>query len=356
MAAWVGSTNLGDELAFAGLRHHLVEVGASVTVVSVSPEQTRVTHGVEAVGARDLGGMARAVGDADALVLGGGGLLQDHTSVWNLPYHLHRVWAAQLVRTPVGVIGIGAGPLTGRLGRHLVRASLGRAAVCTGRDTASAELLAGLGVPGVTVAADLAFALPVPEVAVEDSLVVALRPWTGRRGVLPAGRGGAGRTVPDWFVPEMAQALDQASRRTGLGARFVALQADRDGPLHDRIAEAMTTTATVVRPTVADVVDEVARGRVVVGMRYHAVLAAVLGGRSAVALAYDTKVTSLAADVGPGVIGLPWSRSALTGLPGAVVEAAASDGAMVADARARLRLRERANRSALERLMEGRGP
>ncbi len=351
VAAWVGSTNLGDELVFAGLRRQLAALGAEVGVISVSPEATAGVYGVEAVGHRDVAAQARALREADALVLGGGGLVQDHTSVWNLPYHLSRVWGARLAGRPVGVVGIGAGPLVGRLGRPLARASLASVVVCTARDAVSAELLQSLGVGPVRVAADLALSLPVPEVSVEDRLVVALRPWTGRRGILPAGMGRTGRSVDDWFVPEMARALDQAAGASGLEVRFVAFQADRDGTVHERVAEAMSTTATTVCPGVDEVVDEVARGRVVVAMRYHALVAAVLGARPAVALGYDLKVASLAADAGAEVLSLPWSRSVVADLPGAVMEATRGDGRGVAEARERLKVREQANGAALEHLL-----
>lgn len=151
----------------------------------------------------------------------------------------------------------------------------------------------------------------------------------------------------------MAWSLDQAARATGLEVRFVAFQADRDGALHEWVADAMSSTVTTSRPQVGDVVEEVARGRVVVAIRYHALVASVLGGRPAVSLGYDPKVVALAVDVGAGVVGLAWSRSAVAELPGAVDKTAGIDPARVDEARSRLRTREGADRVALERLVAG---
>lgn len=355
MAAWVGSTNLGDELVFCGLCRRLADLGAGVTAVSVDPAATRAAHGVAAVDHRDVAGLVRATRQADAVVLGGGGLLQDHTSALNLPYHLSRILPARLAGTPLGVVGIGAGPLGGRLGRRMAGAALAGARVVTARDAASAELLRELGVAPVEVSADLALSLPVPEVAVGDHLVVCLRPWTGRRGRLPVALRRPGDDVAPWFVAEMAAALDDAAAATGLAVRFVAFQGDRDGPLHDRVAERLSAPVTAVRPGVHDVVGEVARGRVVVAMRYHALACAVLGGRPAVSLGYDPKVTSLAADVGPGVLPLAFDRAARRALAPAVERLAGTEDGEghrgVVDARARLRRREQANGAALERLL-----
>jgi polysaccharide pyruvyl transferase WcaK-like protein len=121
------------------------------------------------------------------------------------------------------------------------------------------------------------------------------------------------------------------------------------------VAERLSVPVTTMRPGVEDVVDEVARGRVVVAMRYHALVSAVLGGRPAVSLGYDPKVDSLAADVGPGVVARGCDRSSVDGVAAAIVELAtnhhAGAEAGVVDARARLRRREHGNGAALERLL-----
>ncbi|MFP5375846.1 MAG: polysaccharide pyruvyl transferase family protein, partial [Acidimicrobiia bacterium] len=328
---------------------------AAVTAVSVDPAATRAAHGVEAIDHRDLPGVVLAARRAAAVVLGGGGLVQDQTSPWNLPYHLSRVWAARAWRTPVAAVGLGAGPVDTRLGRAFARATLAPLATVTTRDAASAEVLHDRGAAAPTVAADLALSLPVPEVAATDRLVVALRPWRGRRRALPVGvsRPGA-EAAPPWFVDGVASALDAAAGATGLAVRFVALQADRDGPLHEQVAGRMRTPATTCRPGLDTVVDEIAAGRLVVAMRYHALVAAVLGARPRVALTDSPTVASLAADAGAGTAALGWSRDGLAGLAGAVERAAAAGegtAAALAEARERLRRREQANGDALARVL-----
>jgi polysaccharide pyruvyl transferase WcaK-like protein len=121
------------------------------------------------------------------------------------------------------------------------------------------------------------------------------------------------------------------------------------------VAERLSAPATTVRPGVDDVVGEVARGRVVVAMRYHSLVSAVLGGRPALSLGYDPKVDALAGDVGPGVISLGCDRTAVAALPAAVEQLATADHHLgeraVVDAQGRLRERERRNGAALERLL-----
>lgn len=356
VAAWAGSTNLGDELVLAGLLGQLRSRGMTPTVLSVDPEGTRRTHGVDAVTGSDPRAVLAAVGRADVLLFGGGGLLQDETSPLNLPYHLSRVWAAAVRRRPVAGVGLGAGRLDTRLGRSLVRRTFARSPL-TVRDAASADLLAGLGLHRPVVAADLALSLPDVEQPARDRVVVCLRPWTGRRGLLPAAvrARGDGVPAPEPVLRATARELDRVREATGLVPHLVALQADRDGPLNDAVAERMTGPVSTAVPDLAGLPAEVASGRVVASMRFHGGICAVLAGRPAVLIGYGPKVDALAADLGPGGRLLPWEPEGPRGLAAAVQAVFGREGEVL-QARVRLRRRERGNGELLDRLAAPRPP
>lgn len=351
VAAWVGSTNLGDELVFAGLRAKLADRGAHVAAVSLDPAATAATHGVQAVDHRDVAGLVTAAGEADAVVFGGGGLLQDETSPLNLPYHLSRLWVARARRTPAAALGVGAGRLDTRLGRMLVRRSLRGLRAVTVRDAASAGVLSAAGVTGVRVAADLAVSVPSPAVHGRDRLVVCLRPWTGARGRLPAAA--RGDATPDEVVSAAADALDEAAGATGLAVHFVALQADRDDGLHRRVADRMRHPATTATPDLDGLLDEIAASRAVVAMRYHGGIAALLAARPCVLIGYAPKVDALAGELDEGARLLPWSAEAIAVLPKAL-EAVAGHEQAVATARDRLRERDQVNDAVLDDLLASR--
>ncbi|MEX0658954.1 MAG: polysaccharide pyruvyl transferase family protein [Egibacteraceae bacterium] len=349
VAGWVGSTNLGDELVFAALHAKLAGRGAAVAVVSVDPAATSAAHGVAALDHRDLPGLIAAAGQADGVVFGGGGLLQDETSPLNLPYHLSRVAVARGRRTPFAAVGVGAGRLDTRLGRLLVRRGLRGAVAVSARDGDSARLLEAVGVHDVGVAADLVLGLPTPAAAPADQLVVCLRPWSAGRKRLPAGL--RGDATPDAVVAAVAHALDQAAHATGLAVRFVALQRDRDDALHRRVAERMDATVTTAAPDLDGVLGEIAAARAVVAMRYHAGIGAVLAARPCVLIGYAPKVDALAGELGAGGALLAWDQRDLGGLARAV-DAVSGHDAAVATARDRLRARDRVNDAALDRLLD----
>ncbi len=356
VCGWVGSTNLGDEVVLAGVR---AAVGAafgpeaSIAAVSTDPAATRASHGIAAIDHRRLDQVTHAARSADLVILGGGGLIQDETSPFNLPYHLSRAWLAQLGSTPWVGLALGVGRLDTELGRRLATTLRGAAAI-TVRDQPSLDLLTDLGVPA-RLGADAAFHLaaptpansPQPELEGQDgsggdAIVVSLRPWSGPGGRLPVDW----RRTPDdaetTIIYPAAAALDRAARRTGLPIRLVAFQTDRDAALHERIAERMETPAELVVPDRAGALAEATHAWIVVAMRYHAGIAAVLAGRPSVLVGYSPKVDALASELGDGATHLSFGPESFARLDDAIVDQLARRGAAAAVAAARDRLTARA--------------
>ncbi len=349
VSAWIGSTNLGDELVFRALVNRLQERGVLPTVVSIDPDKTRREHGVDAVHHTNLPGIWRDVRRADRLVFGGGGLLQDETGYWNLPYQLSRVIMARLARTPFGVYGVGAGAIRTVAGKSLVRHALRSVVATSVRDAESARVLEALGVPGPIVAADPAFSLPGPSAEATDRLVICLRPPLGRSRLLPASIS-ARREVGSAWARAMARALDSAVEATGLQPHFVALQTDRDHQLHRSVASHMHAAATFAQPTIDTVFDEVATGRAVLAMRFHGGVAAAVAQRPVVLLPYSPKVHQLAADLASGVATVPTDPNSWKLIPEAIQEAMGDPGDLE-QRLARLRDKERNNIVVLDRLL-----
>lgn len=299
VSGWVGAANIGDELIFRSLAAKLEQRDVQVLAMSTDPDETRRLHGVDAVGWHDARGVTRAVASSDGFILGPGGLLQDETSIWNLPAHLHRVLGAKMARTPILGLGLGFGPLASGTGRRLVRTAL-KSTPITVRDQESALLAAACGLTDVTVTADLAYGLPIPVAEPTDRIVAALRPFSGSGGLVPARRADLRTLAPDDRVLAAASALDDLSRRTSLPVHLLAFEAERDALYHDLIADHMTVPVTTGVATVGSVFEEVAQSRLVVGMRYHAVASAVMAARPVVVIGYSPKARSLAHHLGDG--------------------------------------------------------
>ena len=349
VAAWIGSANAGDELIFAALRRKLLARGTRITAVSTHPAETADSH-VEAVDHRALASVARAIRECDALLFGGGGLLQDQTSSFNLPYHLSRIVLGRAVGTPFAVVGVGAGPLRTAAGRWQVRRSLRGAVGIAARDQASVDLLRSLGVPGVRLSADLALSLPVPDIAPADVICACLRPWRAARARLPVSSRAQADITAEPMVARLAAGLDDAATRTGLGVRLVALQRGWDDLLHRRVAQRMSCAVELATPQPDQVLAQIAASRVVVAMRYHAGIAAMLAGHPMVLIGYDPKLDGLATALGPAASVIPWDPAALTGV-GPAVAAVVPHADRVPAALAELRTREAVNDLVIDDLL-----
>ena len=297
VAGWIGSDNLGDELILRSLIRSLRARGAAPVAVSIDPAGTRRLHGIEAVRHRsplDTPGLGRALGRMDGLVIAGG-LIQTETSVWNIPFHAARWRAAR--RIPGAAVGLGVGRVDGAVPARIARRALRRMESIAVRDRASADRLAGWGLRGVRVGSDPVIGEEAPPVDPGDTMCVILRP-ANRGGMRTASAAAEAGLPPDPRTGGMAAALDAAAGAAGLSIRLVAFQKSRDLPLLRSAARRLRSDAALSAPGLDDVLREVGRSRLVITMRYHGAIAALLHGRPAVLLDYSPKMASLASEGG----------------------------------------------------------
>lgn len=358
VAGWFGSDNLGDEMILRSLALGLQARGAEPVAVSIDPDGTGRDHGIEALRHRSPAhslALARSLRNTDGLIVAGG-IVQAETSPWNLPFHASRLLAARSTGERSAAVGLGAGRVRGRFGPAVARAALGKLGAIVVRDHDSARLLARWGLPDAAVGADPALSLDAPPPSAPgDTMAVILRPPNRR------GPGTAGAKARSWgwpgpdrhrWIDQVARSLDAAASAAGLYIRMIAFQPSRDGPLHRAVAERLQTPAELVAPALDSVLAEVARSRLVVTMRYHGAVAALLGDRPAVMIDYSPKMSALAAE-GGGWAPLVLTDELKPDRLAAAVSAALTDPGRAAAARAELTTRLAANDAAMDRLLDG---
>ena len=79
---------------------------------------------------------------------------------------------------------------------------------------------------------------------------------------------------------------------------MVAVQASRDAPVHRSVAERLDAAVELVTPGLDTVLQGVGTSRLVITMRHHGAMAALLHGRPAILLDYSPKMASLASEGG----------------------------------------------------------
>ena len=289
LCGYYGEHNLGDDALLEVLLSQL-PVGWEPLVTARDQGMVQRRFGVATTDRRSLAGVLRALAQCEALVLGGGSLLQDSTSFKSLLYYAALIVAARLQGKPVGLWGQGLGPLRRRRSQLLVRALLPLAGAISWRDPASAALAAGWGVKAV-VGSDPVWGLEA-------------RTWQGRGGpIVLCWRPVAQLKGEDWRP--YLQMLDQLAAAADRSVLWLPFHQEQDrgllatlhgrGLVPPRLME-RSRELVVADPDVA--LEHFAGASLVVAMRLHGLILAALAGAPCAALSYDPKVAAAAAAIG----------------------------------------------------------
>jgi polysaccharide pyruvyl transferase WcaK-like protein len=295
LAGAFGQRNPGDEALLRAFVQALP--GRAIVATSVDPVATEAAHGVHAVGSRDGRAVARALRGSDGVVFAGGTVFKAlHPISGRHPLALLRsalgvATATRAMRKPLALVGVGAGALPGRTARSLAHSIVRRADLLVLRDEDSARVLAEAGAPPpFRVGADAAWTTldaPAQPSAQGDAVIVALSRLAGGAGL----------------ARRLALVLAPAAR-AGLRVRLQPWQLPWDRDLAHRIAASLDADVEIVPPPadLADARNLFAGARLVVALRFHALVAAAAAGTPAVAIAHEPKLSGLGRRLGYTVV------------------------------------------------------
>ena len=121
LCGYYGENNLGDDALLTVLLKELPSPNRQLVTAHDADALAELAPDAEAVDRRSLRSVLLSIGRVDAVVFGGGSLLQDSTSFRSLIYYLLIIAMARLRGRPVLLWGQGLGPLQRPLSRRLVR-------------------------------------------------------------------------------------------------------------------------------------------------------------------------------------------------------------------------------------------
>ncbi len=296
LSGYYGYGNLGDEALLAGLATPLRQAGHDVTVLSGNPPETLRLH-QEMTPDGTLGATSRYWGAlpallrCDALISGGGGLLQDKTSRRSLQYYLLLIRLAKLFGKKAVVYGQSIGPLS-EWGRQQVGAVLRDIPVAV-RDETSGRLVASLGIDAQLVA-DPALGLEAPSTPTPADAPVLLIP----RG-----------DHPD--ITEALTALAETLQQDGLLLAALALDPARDQVAVDALGTKISNLQVWYADTPHNALALVKRSCHVVSARLHGLILGAAAERPLTGLVYDPKVAAFLKEIGRPVNEPPFDPAAL---------------------------------------------
>ena len=312
VSGYYGFHNTGDEAIALAISRELRARGHSPLLLSRAPEHTRRAYGCASSARMNPVALLRSLLGAQMLWSGGGGLLQDKTSVRNLTYYLALIRGAHLLGRRVVVFNQSIGPLSLEGGARVARVLNQRRTNVIVRDRASLETLQQLGVQA-RLGGDPALLLSADAGVQRNGNTVLLAP----RGDVPDANAG---------LKELTRGLQQKGRRV------VALSFHPS--VDDRAAHSLGADEVVSTSDPVTALDTIAAAGHVVGVRLHALILAAAAGVPFVGVSYDPKVAGFCADAGAPSVPTSFEAAQVCGL---VMKNTAPDWAQVHEMKARAR-------------------
>ena len=324
ISAFIGSENLGDEAIFQALIGQLAErlKTPRLTASSVNPDRTRsllLRQNDERLAEVEVAHrvwLPLTILRNDVCIFGGGGIIQDQSSILNLIYFLLQIKYAKLVRKTVVLAFVGIGPINSRIGRICTKLALSGIRLCIVRDQASKQILDDLQVVGTEIvcASDIALnqrclsdsSANAPK---EEYLLLSLRHWYNQSRRITAASLKSGQVKPgsrlDIFLSQLAKELMTfLAANEGFNIVAVPCFGQRDNLVHSALLGKLDLpyrNRFRIHPPVSDPCQYVSlagSASCVIAMRLHALVLASLQAVPMVALSYSPKVAAFMTQLG----------------------------------------------------------
>lgn len=287
ICGYYGEHNLGDDALLSVLLNQLDDRWEPVITARDRQAVESLAPGIKTVDRRSLATVLKAVRQVDALILGGGSLLQDSTSTRSLIYYILLIWCAKSLQKPVLLWGQGLGPLKRRFSRLLVRTSLKTISSVTWRDPSSMNQA-------------MEWKLDVPMKIGPDPVWAHSAPaWTSGQSLILCWRPTPLLNISGWH--RLVNSLSRFSEMHDLNVIWLAFHGHQDASLYQSLLEenivpnALEQRSTVhIAESIPQVQKLFSESRMVIAMRLHALILAAVGGVPTSALSYDPKVRAAA--------------------------------------------------------------
>lgn len=288
ISGYYGFKNFGDEAILSVLTRHLKDLGVDITVFSSDPEFTSKTYGVNSVKSFDLKKVILSIKNSNVLISGGGSLLQDVTSLKSLVYYSLIIALGLLFNKKVIIFAQGIGPVNNKFARFILMNLLKQCSLVTVRDEASLNLLNNYGVSAKLVC-DPVYSLDIKRTSNSNSIGVQLRNF---------------KTMNYNLLHKLA--LFVTKNFSDRKIEIFSLQEALDLELCKKFDDILHSINPDIKTEIVtdDIINRISSLEYMIGMRFHALLAAIKCGVKTCAINYDIKVEKLANDASIPIISM----------------------------------------------------
>ena len=288
ISGYYGFKNFGDELILKILTEHLKSVNADITVLSSDIEYTRNACQVNAIARFDIKNIINEIKHSDVVISGGGSLLQDATSLKSLIYYAFIIALGILFNKKTIIFAQGIGPLNSKSAQTIVKNLLKYCSYISVRDEKSHELLKNLEINSDLVC-DPVYSLNILPKFEKGIVGIQLRDF---------------KTVNYNLLQKLAMLI--TTKFSDKKIEIYSLQKSIDYEICKKFENILKNLSPDTQTEIIEenVLTRISQLEYMIGMRFHAILAAIKSGVKTCAVNYDIKVEKLAQEAQIPVISI----------------------------------------------------
>ena len=289
LVGYFGFKNLGDEAICSIMVKDIKEKfddEVFITAISGDCQYTMDKYGIACVSRKDYRGIVKCIKESDIVVLAGGSLFQDATSLKSIVYYYLVTLLARMYNKKYYLMFQGVGPLKRKISRVLTKNAYKKSDMAVLRDKESFELIKKYKKNAI-LASDLVFLYEREEEGFYTQIREALSINQGQKVIVFALKNGLAN-----FEKSIKNILKRIEENTDCKIVFVPFHQGQDSEiikvvLSDIDAESFETT------NISHLLEFLSNASLLVSVRYHGIVFALLSKCPVIPLSYDPKVSSL---------------------------------------------------------------
>lgn len=290
LAGYYGFGNLGDEAILEMALEQILTITdrKSITILSGNKEATFNKYNIDTIDRYNVLSIIGKLKKSDAIVFGGGSLLQDITSKRSIYYYLFLIRLAKLMKNKVIMLSQGIGPLVSRKSKTAVARTLEHVNYITVRDKHSKEYLEELGVEGSKI-----FLSTDPVINLKASGPIKKNKEDQKKICF---------SLRNWKNADVASKISKVAKKLtddGMKCFFIPFYYNEDLLLIEQVEKSLKDQAVYFkeRLSTSEAFDIIRDMDVMVGVRLHSLIFAAAANVPFVAVSYDHKVDHFANSV-----------------------------------------------------------
>ncbi len=282
ISGYHGFGNIGDEAILKVMVTEFNKMNVDITVLSQNPEETKRKFNVNTVDRTSVFKIIKTMKHSDVLISGGGSLLQESTSKKSIYYYLFIYFVASLFKKKIIIYSQGIGPIYRNKSKRFIKYFFNKASFISVRDENSKKELISYGIKeeDIKITADPVMGFDYIKKNTKKNT---------KKKIGFAVKSSRKKDVSDDFVAIIKKLNDK-----GYESVLIPFHYQEDLALIQTIEEKLDFKVSSVKEkkNVMDMMDIISDLDLLVGVRLHSLIFAVVTHTPLIGISYDPKIDS----------------------------------------------------------------